>query len=426
MPPVVRELRLAAMTNPRPTVRTSFHVLMEKLVKMGAYLAASVIIARLAGPEIFGQYSSLLAVAVIFTALAAIGLNALLVREFFHTDDCRRVLSNVLVLRLQAAALAATIMVLATLVFLAVPIKAGVLASLLIPIALFQVADSLFESRLELDRVLKYKTVGYISGLIIKAITALVSPHLISLLLAHVAEMSIILLGAALSLRRAGIVPDSAVLNAAYRWELLKKGLPLLLSSGAVLLYMKVDLPMLLAMSGAAEAGIYSVATRLCEALFIISIPIIVAVFPKLLALHSENAALFDRYLMRVFLLLAGIGGLTYGATALFSEPVVDVLFGSDYSASASIIRIYALSLPIVFVGDLFSRWLIITNNLALSLYRHLFGLATNLSLNFLLIPVYGGAGAAYASVAGYAAAVIVFPLVSRRARHFYNFMRFR
>lgn len=404
--------------------RASFFVLSEKLVKMATYLTSSVLIARMAGPEVFGQYSSLLAVAVIFTAVSAMGLNALLVKEFIQAPTVGRVLSNVMILRLQAACLAAVIMAAVIVFVLGFGFLPGIITALLLPIAVFQIADSLFESRLEMARVLQYKTLAYVSGLGIKVTTAIVSPELLPLLMAHIAEMLLILIGAAFSMFRVGIFPSVSATDREYRWALFRKGFPLLLSSGAVLLYMKIDLPMILALSGSSEAGVYSVATRLCEALFIISIPIIVAVFPKLQSLYSENETLFYRYTRKVFALLFASGCVTYTLAAIFAEPVVSTLFGPEYTASADIIRVFALSLPIIFVGDLLSRWLIITDNLTLSLYRHLAGLAVNVSLNYLLIPLYGGMGAACASVAGYTSAVIIFPILNARARKFFNFMR--
>lgn len=412
------------MTERKRAVRATWFVLAEKLLKMGTYLVAGVLIARLAGPDVFGQYSSMLATAVIFTVISAVGLNALLVKEFVQSDDTGKVLTNVLVLRLQAAALAAVGMVVVSTVYLDVPFLTAAIASLLVPIAVFQVADSMFEARLETQRVFAYKSIAYLLGLAVKVSVALLSPHLFSLVLAHVAEMAILLIGALMSVRKVQVKMQFASLERYYRHELLRKSLPLLLSSGAVILYMKVDLPMILAIAGPKAAGTYSAATRLCEALFIISTPIIVATFPKLLELYSSDTIKFERLLRKVFALLAGIGIGTYLIAALLSNFAIELLYGAPYAESAQIIRIYALSIPVIFVGDLFSRWLILTNRLALSLYRHLLGLATNIGLNLVLIPAYGAAGAAYASLAGFTMAALLFPALHRSARPFFYALR--
>jgi len=407
-------------------LRTTLSVSGEKVAKMVTYLASSVLIARVVGPEIFGQYSTLVAVAIIFTSISAMGLNALLVKEFLQAPSVERVLTNVIILRLQAACVAATLMI-PTIVFgLGFKLLPSAIIALVLPIAIFQVLDSMFESRLEMGQVLKYKTIAYISGLGIKVATVLVWPDLVPLLFAHVAEMLLILFGATIYTAKAGVYFKPVLADWRYRWGLVQKGFPLLLSSGAVLLYMKIDLPMIMAFAGAQEAGVYSVATRLCEALFILSLPIIVGVFPTLQRLYVEDRGRFEKCVGKVFTLLACCGVVTYIVASVAAESLVSALYGVEYAQSVDVIRIFLLSLPIIFVGDLLSRWLIITDNLSLSFYRHILGLLVNVGLNYLLIPLYGGVGAASASVAGYTSAVIVLPILNGRARKFFNFMRFR
>lgn len=403
---------------------TPVFVLAEKVFKMATYLASSILLARLAGPEVFGQYSSLLALAVVFTVVSALGLNGLLVREFVRAKNIGQVFINAIALRLQGATVAVAVMIIVAVTYLDIPLSTTVIASLLLPITVFQIADSLFESRLELGRVLTYKSIGYGMGLTFKVIAALFSPNLLSLILAHLAEMIVILVGAALAVKSADIRVNVKSLDHSYQLSLLRKSLPLIMSSVAVILYMKVDLPMILAISGPDAAGIYAGATRICEALFILSTPIIVATFPKLVRLHKAERHQFNEYMRKVFVILLAVGTTLFLFAALMSDTAVNLMYGPQFAGSAEIIRIYAISIPIVFIGDLFSRWLIVTDNLKLSLYRHLFGLATNVCLNFTLIPIYGPAGAAYASVTAYFVAVILFASLNRRARLFFDFVR--
>ena len=391
---------------------------------MATYLITGVLVARLAGPEIFGLYSSFLATAVIFTVFASLGQNALLIKEFFRANEPRKVMVNAFVMRIQAAAISGLALLVAVIWLLEAEITAGLLTLALVPIATFQIADCFFEARRQMQTVLLYKAPAYGIGLILKVSVAAFAPDAVLLLAAHLAEMGVIFIGSALSILKTAGRPQHGDMDWSYQKHLFRSGMPLMFSSVAVILYMKIDVSMVLRLSGAADAGIYAVATRLCEALFILSAPIIIAVFPRLLALHVEDQEAYATYMRRVFAILLGGGVLIAIVTFALSGWLIALLFGVDYAVSAQVLRIYALSTPLIFLGDLFSRWIVLSDNLGLSSQRHLWGLVTNIALNFLLIPMHGPVGAAVASVAGNIVATIAFSVLHPKARPFYTFLR--
>ena len=408
----------------KSVVQNGIFVFAEKVVKMLAYLLTGILLARFAGPEIFGVYSSLLAVGVIFTAISAMGLNNLLIKELFQADQQIVVLINAFALRLKAASVVGLVMIVILLMVLEASVAQSLIAFALVAIATSQIADTFFEVRQNMQKVLLYKSIGYFVGMIVKVYIVINYPSVTLLLVAHLFETIVIFIGAAYFVRSASGVGRRSDLNTAYQYNLFKRATPLLLSSMTCILYMKIDVAMVLRLDSAAAAGVYSAATRLCEALFILSTPIIIATFPQLLALYTADRSEFHDYMRRVFLLLFGAGAVLAVSVWMVSDFVIDLIYGDAYAASADVLMIYAISCPIVFIGDLFSRWLIISDNLILSIQRHLCGLVVNILLNFALIPTYGPVGAAYASVLGYAAAIIAFSLLHQRARGFYDFLR--
>lgn len=404
-------------------LRTSTYVMAEKALKMGTYLIAGTLLARLVGTEIFGLYSTYLAASVIFTVISSLGLNTLLVKEFFSSDTPRRIMTNAFLLRLQAAAISGLVLMLVMILIIEASLPAGFLAFALVPIAAFQIADCFFESRQQMEVVLAYKAGGYIGGLIIKVAVAINAPDPVLLLAAHLAEMCIIFFGAAVSMFRAAGKPQRLDMDRAYQIRLFRRGMPLLFSSIAVVLYLKIDVFMVMRLSGVDDAGIYSAATRLCEGLFILSTPILISYFPRLLTFYVNDDRTYQTYMLRLFTLLVGLGIVVAFVTYVLSDAIIETLYGVDYAASAEVMRIYVLSIPLIFVGDLFSRWLVLSENLHLSLQRHIFGLVTNVVLNFLLIPSFGPVGAAVASVSGYTVAIIAFSVLHPKARQFYSFL---
>jgi len=89
----------------------------------------------------------------------------------------------------------------------------------------------------------------------------------------------------------------------------------------------------------------------------------------------------------------------------LVAVPVIDLMFGGAYQAAAQILIIHVWAALFVFMRALFSKWLLIENLLEFSLITQGLGALSNVVLNYWLIPLYGGVGAAYATLISYAMA---------------------
>jgi PST family polysaccharide transporter len=84
---------------------------------------------------------------------------------------------------------------------------------------------------------------------------------------------------------------------------------------------------------------------------------------------------------------------------------VIPVLFGEAYRDSALLLSIHVWAGAFVFMRALVSKWLIAEHLLKFSLISHGLGSVINITANYLLIPSFGGVGAAYATVLSYAVA---------------------
>jgi O-antigen/teichoic acid export membrane protein len=83
----------------------------------------------------------------------------------------------------------------------------------------------------------------------------------------------------------------------------------------------------------------------------------------------------------------------------------IGVLYGSAYDSAGEVLRIHVLALPFVFMGAVFSKWILAEDLLVASLVRHAAGAALNVALNLVLIPEWGLKGAAVATVVSYVTA---------------------
>ena len=184
----------------------------------------------------------------------------------------------------------------------------------------------------------------------------------------------------------------------------LKKHFKPLFYFGAALLfssiYSKVDITMLGTMCSKDDVGIYSNAFQIVSVAACVSTSISTVFLPRLSLYYNTDYASFNELLqfgIRVTSFLAfPIMAMMYIVAPL----VVEILFGSAFSASADVIRILSILVLIKSFGDLLCyRLCIATEHEKDRLPVYAVAAGINICMNSLLIPFAGCNGAAISSV---------------------------
>jgi PST family polysaccharide transporter len=183
---------------------------------------------------------------------------------------------------------------------------------------------------------------------------------------------------------------------------LIRECWPLIFAGLSVMLYMKVDIVMLGKISGDRSAGIYSAATRLSEGFYFIPMIIASSIAPVLLRARARSPEQYLQGLFRLYLLMVRMSLVIAVPLAVVSPLLIELLFGSDFSESADVLRVHVWVAIAVFLGVASSQYLTNEGLQKLSLYRTLIGLVINILLNLFLIPAYGAVGAAIATLVSY------------------------
>ena len=161
----------------------------------------------------------------------------------------------------------------------------------------------------------------------------------------------------------------------------------------------------------------YAVAARFSEVWYFIPTAIVASVFPKLIDLRESDEALFMHRLQQLFDSLAVLGMVIALLVTIIAPWLVPWIFGIDYAASAAILVIHTWASVFIFMRAALSRWILIENALYFSLLTQGLGALSNVVLNTILIPVYGGQGAAWATLVSYAIASFFAVLLHPRTR---------
>lgn len=110
------------------------------------------------------------------------------------------------------------------------------------------------------------------------------------------------------------------------------------------------------------DVGIYAAAVRLSESWYFIPIAISNALFPAIVTAKSIASELYLSRLQKLYDVLAWIAiGISIPVSFLSGE-IIQVLYGSKYSASAPILTIYIWAGVSVFLGVASSQYLVTEN----------------------------------------------------------------
>lgn len=205
--------------------------------------------------------------------------------------------------------------------------------------------------------------------------------------------------------------------SAAQAKNLLSQGWIIYLASFFAVIYLKIDQVMLRWLTSPSEVGLYAVAARLSEVWYFVPAAIVASVFPKLIELKDADEARYTHRLQQLFDGLALLGMLIALLVTLLAPWILPWIFGSDYAGSVGILVIHTWASVFIFMRAALSRWILIENVLVFSLLTQGLGALSNVALNYILIPIYGGSGAAWATLISYAIASFFAVMLYRRTR---------
>ncbi len=393
----------------------------DRMIRMGLGLVVSVWLARYLGPENFGLFSYAMALVAIGGAIATLGLDSVVVKELLiKPDDRDHILGTALILQFIGGML--TYLVLIGLIQY---LKADnhlliLIIAILGPLTFFKASEVVkywYESQLLSKVTVRAENAVFILFAGIKGGLIFFEFNLVSIAITVLLESVAAAIVLVFIYRYQGGVLSPSQFSKTSALKLLNNSWPFIVSSIAVMVYLRIDVVMLESYLGASAVGNYGVATRISEVWYFIPGMIAASVFPSIVAAKKDSHAL---YLLHFVKLLSVLFWASLGIAVIMSvssEWIVSTAFGQRYLSAASILRVIAWSTVFVFVGVASGRWFLVESLQRLLLYRTVIGAIINVALNFTLIPRYGAIGAAWATLASQAYANVFANLMNEKTR---------
>jgi PST family polysaccharide transporter len=398
----------------RPTLQAlltnSGWLLFDKVVRMVFGLTIGALVARYLGPEKFGQLNYAIAFVALFSAFATLGLDNIVVRDLVRKPEAvGKLLGSAFSLKLAGSLVALTMAETAILLLRSSEPTTWWLVGILAAGSVFQafdVIDFRLQSTIQSKFAVLARIVAFVSIAFVRLGLIYTQAGLTAFAWAMFGELALAAAGLVFASRHVfkKMTPGFGDLTNMRR--LLVESWPFMLSTLAIMLYMRIDQIMLASIAGEVQVGLYSAALRLSEIWYVIPMAIVSSVAPSLIATRSQSTPQYYLRIQKLFTMLTRIAYFIALPMSLLSTPLVATVFGANYAAAGPVLAVHIWTAVFVFLGVATGPWIVNEGLGQLQFYRTILGAITNVLLNLFLIPKFGGIGAAVATLVSQAVAV--------------------
>jgi len=201
----------------------------------------------------------------------------------------------------------------------------------------------------------------------------------------------------------AAIAGGVRIRELSWSWTLFaniaREGLLFGLAGMFVTIYYRIDSILLFHLAGPSAVGVYSAAYRLLDQVQVVPQAVMASLFPVLAYELTRDRKRFVRLIQGGFDVLVVLGLPLAVGVLLLAAPIIRFLFGPDFAASATVLRVLAPTIVSIFVGYVAGYLVLVARAQREYLLIVGAGALLNVALNVVLIPVYGPVGAAVATL---------------------------
>lgn len=376
-----------------------------KIGSMAVSFFATMIVARHLGPTNYGQLSYAISFVGLFSFIAALGIDQILYRDLVKYPEKRNeYIGSALVLRMVASAVAFVLCIITAFIMS----ENDISLLLIFIVSLSFVFSTFLLTTYEFQATVQQKY----PSILALAVTILL----------NILKILVILSGKGVIYLAFIIVLEPILYTAGYlyfrvkvfgtmkHWRfdkviavaIVKDSFPLIFASAFFIIYARIDQVMIKNMMDATSVGLYSAAVSISEIWYFIPHIITASLFPAIVNAKKVSEGLYYARIRKLFLVVLLVSFIVCLPTTLLSESIILLIFGGEFLGANVALQIYVWSN----IGGILTslvHQILITENLTKAIsITSFFGMAANIILNFFLIPKYGIAGAATASMISY------------------------
>ena len=374
----------------------------EQGVRFFSLILVGIYIARYLGPEKFGLLSYAIAIVAIFMSISRLGMESILVRELIiYSEERKEYLGTAHCLMFIASII--SVALISSIISLFENDSQTKLYIFIISIGMifqtFLVIDYSFQSQVKAKYSSIAKSIALSLGALIKIYLVYIQADLILFVFSYALDQVLIFLFLVVIYVGKKQPNFLFVFNINIAKQLLKSIWPMVLSSLAIILYMRIDQVMIKNMLDSEQLGLYAAITRIYEAWVMVSVILCTSLLPAIVKSKGLLQKKYENRLSLLFSLVFWLSIAIAAITTLFSESIIRISFGVEYVQASLVFTIIMWSAVFAALGSVTFRYLIAESMEKKITIRTLVALVINILLNLVLIPVYGIEGAAVSTL---------------------------
>jgi O-antigen/teichoic acid export membrane protein len=383
-------------------------LLSERFFGLGVGLIVSILMARYLGPEQYGMLNYIVAFVALLMPLGRLGLDGVISRDIaVGKQDVGELLSSAFFLKV----IGSTLLLIFSSLYMfytkeqLIYVYISIFISLSWLVRSFDVISFFYRAKVKGKFIVVSQLSGVLLSSCLKILFIYLSLPLVYFSIAYLFDAVVFSTVICFLFYKEGIKFGWVKVNIKKSINLIKETWPLIFGGVFAQIYMNIDQVMLGEMVGNEEVGYYSVAAKLSSLVYAI-VPILSWTFQTSIVNAKKNSEklYFERLrLLSTFLMVVAL--FTVIPICVFADEIVALLYGDTYSSSSEILFIHCLS--VVFVLNRLPRTLYILNEsfFKFTMAMTFMGAISNVLLNYLVIPEYGGVGAAWSTLISYSIA---------------------
>lgn len=380
--------------------KNTFSLLLSNIVAQLLGFIVIVYLARILGPGDFGKINFSIAIVIYFTLVGNLGLPLLGTREIARDiSKTKYYLGNILVLRLCLALIGFSLLLLIV-IFMNKPTEIKYLILIyglgLIPSALL--IDWVFKGIEKMEYIglgLVLKN-GIYLGLVLWFVK---SSEKLFLIPCFQVSSNLLIAGFLIFIFAKGFGRLKLYFDLIFWQSLLKEALPIGLGQLMIVTVFYCDTVMLGFLRSNEDVGYYNAANKIIMFLIVLSGAYYDAIFPQLSNYYKTLLESFRRLLQLSTKLMVSLALPLATGGIILARPLMHLLYGVGYHKGIIAFQILIWTVAIIWVSGAYSRGLLGSDRQKRYLLGHTGAVVVNVIFNFILIPRFGLAGAASASV---------------------------
>ncbi|MDB4828652.1 flippase [Gammaproteobacteria bacterium] len=379
-------------------IKNTSWLLLERVFRTLCNIFVGVFLARYLAPENFGVYTYVIAIVGIFSGVAKLGLDSVVVRELSISHLSKnKILGTAFRLKL-------VISLGIFFIYLAVVSLSNSIATIQFYISLvlfcnvfqsFEVVDFYFQAEVKNRMISIFKSLQVLIATLVKLIFVYFNATLEWFLFLIIFDWFLLsLFYGASYLFDKNKLKVLCIFDSKIAKKLLSSSWPVMLALISSMLYMRIDQLMIQHFLGYESLGMYSVATKFYEAWLMLPVILSISVMPLLSTIGTSPSPNSHQKITIIYAIAFWASVIFAIISTLFSETIILLLFGISYSEAIIYLEIVVWIAPIAAIGSISTRHLIGIGKEKKVFYRTITGLIINIFLNLLMIPRFGLMGA--------------------------------